>query len=197
MKKIMMSMYVLALITIFSFNLCYAAPYDGAMPGNAINPLSHYAYSENNIWYSYDDLKSGFHISYDSQSIDTGYDINGIGDSWALDVYQWLAGQFILSKSSTVNSIQGYMWGQDDGQIRLAIYNSDNVDNIPVGTPIFNQIFSTSDADGWYGMSDMNLSLDAGTYWASFEPVPIPGAFLLFGSGLLGLLGIHRFRRMK
>lgn len=195
MKKIMMSMYVFALITIFSFNLCYAAPYDGAMPGNAINPLSHYAYSENNIWYSYDDLKSGFHISYDFQSIDTGYDINGNGDSWALDVYQWLAGQFTLSKSSTINSIQGYMWGQDDGQIRLAIYNSDNVDNIPVGAPIFNQIFSTSDADGWYGMSDMNLSLDAGTYWASFEVVPIPGAFLLFGSGLIGLLGIHRFKR--
>lgn len=197
MKKITMSMYILALITIMSFNLCYAAPYDGAMPGNAINPLSHYAYSENNIWYLYDDLKSGFHISYDSQSIDTGYDINGIGDSWALDVYQWLAGQFILSKSSTFNSIQGYMWGQDDGQIRLAIYKSDNVDNIPVGAPIFNQIFSTFDADGWYGLSDMNLSLDAGTYWAAFEPVPIPGAFLLFGSGLIGLLGIHRFRKMK
>ena len=197
MKKISISMSVLALITLLSFNICHAALYDGAMPGNAINPLSHYAYTENNLWYSYDDLKFGFRISYDSQSIDTGYDINGNGDNWALDAYQWLAGQFTLSKSSIIDSIKGYMWGQPDGEIRLAIYNSDNVNNIPIGAPLFNQIFNTSDEDGWYGLSGMNLSLDAGTYWASFEPVPIPGTFLLFGSGLIGLLGIHRFRRIK
>ena len=197
MKKLVISMFVLALMTILSSNLCHAALYDGAMPGNAIIPLSHYAYTENNIWYSYDDLKFGFRISYDSQSIDTGYDINGNGDSWALDANQWLAGQFTLSKSSTIDSIKGYMWGQPDGEIRLAIYKSDNVNNIPTDATLFNQIFKTSDLDGWYGLSGINLSLDAGTYWASFEAVPIPGSFLLFSSGLLGLFGIHRFRRIK
>ncbi|MEN6374535.1 MAG: hypothetical protein ABFD75_07120 [Smithella sp.] len=197
MKKLVTSMFLLALMTILSSNLCHAAIYDGAMPGNAIIPLSHYAYTDNNIWYSYDDLKFGFRISYDSQSIDTGYDINGNGDNWALDAYQWLAGQFTLSKSSTIDSIKGYMWGQTDGEIRLAIYNSDNVNNIPTGAPLFNQMFNTSDLDGWYGLSGMNLSLDAGTYWAAVEVVPIPGAFVLFSSGLVGLLGIHRFRRIK
>lgn len=200
MKKIVISLFALALMTLLSFNLSYAELYDGAMPGNAINPLNHYAYNNSNTWYSFDDFKLAFRISYDSQLIDTGYDINGKGKDWALDTKQWLAGQFSLSQTSTINSIEGYMWGLTDGEVRLAIYFSDNANNIPAGAPIFNQIFKTSDADGWYGISGINLPLDAGTYWAAFEvapsQVPVPGAFLLFGSGLLGLFGIQ-LRRIK
>ena len=204
MKKIVISLFVLALMTILSFNLCYAALYSGSMPGNAINPLNHYAYNYDNgsgkAWYSYDGLNLGIRISSNSQVIDTGYDVNGNGSNYALDIDQWLAGQFSIRQTSTIDSIQGYMWGQSNGEVRLAIYNSDNLNNIPAGSPIFSQIFNTSGVDGWYGLTGINLPLNAGTYWAAFEvapsQVPLPGAFLLFGSGLLGLLGI-RFGNKK
>ena len=106
-----------------------------------------------------------------------------------------------LAQTSTINSIEGYMWGDPEGgEVRLAVYYSDNANNIPTGTPIFKQTFKTSEADDWYGISGINLSLDPGTYWAAFEvapsQVPIPGAFLLFGSGLLGLFG-SKIRRKK
>ena len=201
MKKIGISLIVFALMTLLSFNLSYAKLYDGAMPGNAINPLNHYAYNNSNTWYSYDGFGLAFRISHDSQLIDTGYDINGNGENWALDTNQWLAGQFTLAQTSTINSIEGYMWGDPEGgEVNLAIYYSDDANNIPTGTPIFKQTFKTSDADDWYGISGINLSLDPGTYWAAFEvapsQVPIPGAFLLFGSGLLGLFG-SKIRRKK
>ncbi|NTW43566.1 MAG: hypothetical protein HGB14_03820 [Anaerolineaceae bacterium] len=201
MKKIVKSLFAVALMTILSFNLCYAAPYSGAMPANAINPLNHYAYTSSNTWFSFDGLNLGIRISSNSQLIDTGYDVGGVGSNYSLDINQWLAGQFTLRQTSTIDSIQGYMWGQSNGELRLAIYNSDNVNNIPTGSPIFTQTFNTSDVDGWYGLTGINLPLDAGTYWAAFEVapsqvVPIPGAFLLFGSGLLGLLGIQ-LRRTK
>lgn len=195
MKKIVISSFVLALMTILSFNLCYAAPYNGAMPGNAISPLNNYAYTSNNAWYSFGGLNLGFRISYDSQLIDTDIDVNGNGSGYALDIHQWLAGQFAIGQTSTIKSVQGYMWGQQDGEIRLAIYNSDIVNNVPAGAAIFSQIFKTSDVNDWYGITDMNLTLDPGTYWAAFEvspsQVPVPGALLLFGSGLLGLMGIR------
>ena len=51
----------------------------------------------------------------------------------------------------------------------------------------YTDIFSL---DSW-----MNSNVDAGINTAGTNPVPLPGAALLLGSGLLGLVGLRRFRK--
>jgi hypothetical protein len=150
MKKSIATIFVV-ILTILSFNLCYAAPYDEAMSNVATNPLPNYAFYSFGSWHHYlpdpvndpnQSMNLGFQISYDTSIIDTG---NGFSfpfpvfdpgppptvtpvppffSSFGLGPSQFLAGQFTLSQGSIINYIKGYMWGADNGDLTLAIYGN-------------------------------------------------------------------------
>ena len=121
--------------------------------------------------------------------------------NYSLGTSEFLAGQFTLSQRSTIDFIKGYMWGQDNGDLTLAIFGNGQGTQgvVPSGSPLFTQAFKTSSNTDWYGPTGLSWSLDAGTYWAAFEvfndttpQVPEPATMLLLGLGLIGLAGVRR-----
>lgn len=184
----------------------------------------------------------------------------GAGDptagGFALSPEQSLAGQFTLTDSYIIDSVEGwfnrYIPGSGNQAPRTAtaaIYTDDGA--FP-GTPIYHQQFTidnpTNEANAWDGAYNINWALDPGTYWLVFEvregdnittnvsmpyvgfsnpdafdkyaynnianadwtvpgivvegwgmrinAVPIPAAIWLFGSGLIGLIGIARRKKL-
>ena len=91
----------------------------------------------------------------------------------ALYYGQWVAGQFIITESWQINSIEGFFLNQIDagntGDISLAVYGGGA--SVPdVSNELFRQSFTAPfEAPDWYGVFGMNLLLDPGTYWVAFE----------------------------
>jgi hypothetical protein len=186
--------------------------------------------------------------------VDTG---EGSSVSGGTDLYsdQWLAGQFSISDSYTISSMEGWFGTRagTTGTVTAALY-SDSGFLSGNENELFSQQFlldapsSMPKNNTWDGVYDVNWSLGPGTYWLAFEvrsgdtanafmpsgtsgapnplsnyafyyqgmpswsalssdyafgiridaspvsPIPIPAAFWLFGSGLLGLVAIARRR---
>ncbi len=107
--------------------------------------------------------------------VDTGAG-TGIGNDWALYHSQWLAAEFGLGQVTTITDVYGWISNYMSGTATLAIY--DDGGDIPVlAPPLFSTNFNVvaselaGEAD-WHGASGLNWSLDAGTYWVSFESRP-------------------------
>lgn len=89
------------------------------------------------------------------------------------------AGTFDISSPVVIQSFEAFMKldcvGCLDGDLTLAIYG--NGTNIPdTGAELFAKSFTVNKssaaagADGaWFGLDNMNLSLNTGTYWSAFE----------------------------
>ena len=86
---------------------------------------------------------------------------------------QWIAGEFELTETYLVDSVEGWLW-DNDGTVSLAIYGDAGA--IPDTTDeIFRDTFTVVDnsgplsGSGWFGPNSMGLALTPGTYWAAFE----------------------------
>jgi hypothetical protein len=82
--------------------------------------------------------------------------------------FQFLGGQFTLANDATIDGVQGWMEtsaGSMDVHIRA------DASGRP-GTDVYSQNYSMSaQSVGWAVFSNFNVSLPAGTYWVTFEPV--------------------------
>jgi len=106
--------------------------------------------------------------------VDTGAGSSTSGGT-SLVSSQWLAGQFTLSESYTINSVEGWFGKGAQGTVTSAIYN-DAGSGIPDGGALFAQqfILDTPDNIGtfgnaWDGAYGLNWMITAGTYWLAFE----------------------------
>jgi hypothetical protein len=82
---------------------------------------------------------------------------------------QYFAGEFQLGTASILDSIKGY-FSTEPGTVQISIHQ--NSSGIP-GTILDSASLTTSGTtlnNGWYGLSNLGWSLDAGTYWVSFAP---------------------------
>ena len=181
-------------------------------------------------------LLVGFSLSAQAATIvDTGTPTTAGGSS--LSATQWMAGVFTLDQSYVITDVYGYIDTYTGYSCTIDIWTDNSGEP---GAELFSQSFTiNSYLAGWYGVSGVSWTLEAGTYWivvegtdpvsggyaymptgapnplSSYtwssdegstwwdstslpgfrvygEPVPIPGAVWLFGSGLLGLLGWRR-----
>lgn len=88
---------------------------------------------------------------------------------------QWLAAEFNVSASSTVNTVQGWIdptssCNASAGTAHAIIYTDGG--EVP-GTELFSQQFTASGGGAdWFGPSGLNWNLAPGTYWVAFEVRP-------------------------
>jgi hypothetical protein len=86
--------------------------------------------------------------------------------------FQLLGGQFTLASDATIDGVQGWM-ETSAGSMDVHIRN--DASGRP-GTDVYTQNYSMSaQTAGWAVFSNFNVSLPAGTYWVTFEPVPSGG----------------------
>jgi len=111
--------------------------------------------------------------------VDTG---TGFGAGPVLSENQYYAGLFTLSQQETLTSVEGWIRGRgaDGDEMTVAIYSNDlGLPGTP-GTELFSATGLLSDAgpcpigqdcnyEFWRGVYEQDWTLDAGSYWASFE----------------------------
>ncbi len=95
---------------------------------------------------------------------------------------QYAAGFLALSDTYTITKVEGWMatdgsysggsLNQTGGLMTMAVYDNSGASGMP-GTAIYRSApFSLADGStpNWYGASNLNILLEAGYYWFSFEP---------------------------
>lgn|SRR3989338_2678837 len=80
-----------------------------------------------------------------------------------------IAMQFSMGQAYTITSIESVIYNWGDGTMSLAVYG-DDADSPDFANELFRQnIFIPAGEHVWRGATGLNLDLDAGTYWASYE----------------------------
>jgi hypothetical protein len=191
-----------------------------------------------------------------SYIVDTGEGSSDPGGFGLTDL-QKLAGQFTITESYIIDSVEGWFSATADGTVTASIFTNSGGSgsmsgpggDIPKDELYFTQFLLDSPSAGnnaWDGAYDLSWALDPGTYWLVFEvrdgdslisagmpnnapnpldkyvyiyegeggtagwgepgpaatdwgmrisAVPVPAAVWLFGSGLIGLIGIARRKK--
>lgn len=97
-----------------------------------------------------------------------------------LDYFNWYAVQFTLDSDTTIGSLEAWMGAatnSGDPTVAAALYLDGPASPGPQ-LGIWNFEVPIPDSDywvGWAGVSDLNLSLTAGTYWLAFQVFGGPG----------------------
>ncbi|WP_446808249.1 hypothetical protein ACH50O_13175 [Methylomonas sp. 2BW1-5-20] len=113
-------------------------------------------------------------MSYQVQAgviVDTGAP-NSAGFPLTLSSGQWLAAKFSTSQDWRIAGLEGFI-NADSGNPENATYTialyGDSAAGLPdTDAPLFSRQASLG-ADGWNGLHDLNLALNAGSYWLAFE----------------------------
>jgi len=99
--------------------------------------------------------------------VDTGAPDN-TGFLVSLASGSWMAAEFTTTQSWQVDSFKAYITGANNGDtFHVSIY--DNNKNLP---DFNSQLLTQQTAfirDGWNGLTGLNYTLGAGTYWVAFE----------------------------
>ena len=100
---------------------------------------------------------------------------NGTGTPYVVDAYDWLAVRFDVASTFTVTGVGAYLnsiSGNPGEQFALALY-----DDAP-GKPgaLLNSATVNFSGNGWNGVSGLNWTLTAGSYWLGVEG--IDGSFV-------------------
>ena len=92
---------------------------------------------------------------------------------------QWLANSFTISEAQTITGVNGWLGG-NRGNLRIGIRSTVNA--LP-GTLLYSATTAptTGPDNAWVGVSNLDWTLDAGTYFVSFD-VPVGG--YVFGGGM-------------
>jgi hypothetical protein len=98
--------------------------------------------------------------------VDTGQP-TFVGGGSIVATYQWLAAEFTLGSSATVNQVQGWLGVSDFVPLRITIRS--DAGNAP-GSEIYSADFLGLPSEGaWQGAKGLSWALAAGDYWVSFE----------------------------
>ncbi len=105
---------------------------------------------------------------------DTGRPTSGGGPipmGTLLNYNQWLAAQFTTEQDYTITTIQGFIAKSQGETLHVVIYGDGG--NIPnVNQEIHSQqivLQGQGELRDWYGTSDLDWNLAAGTYWVAYE----------------------------
>jgi hypothetical protein len=83
-------------------------------------------------------------------------------------------GKITLTQSYTIHSIESYFSGIRPGGITFSLHaaipNSLKPGSIFFGDQILIQEYGSEYSSSWHGISNLNLQLDAGTYWLYLTP---------------------------
>lgn len=104
-----------------------------------------------------------------SYIVDTG---NNSSDGVLINGNYGVAMQFSLGQAYTITSMESMIYNWNDGTLSLAVFSDDT--NFPnYADELFRQdIFipaSNPPANVWHGAFGMNLDLEAGPYWATWD----------------------------
>jgi hypothetical protein len=92
------------------------------------------------------------------------------GNPISLASGNWMAAEFTTSQSWQLSSIESYITGASTGMtFHVSIYDNNTVNNLP---DFASQLFTQQTAfnsDGWNGLTGLNYTLAAGSYWVAFE----------------------------
>ena len=115
--------------------------------------------------------------------VNTGPSVGGTGTNYSFNSRQQFAGEFTVTKSSVITNIMGWFGiGQNSppGEVRISLHADGG--NVP-GATLYSQSFAPdpnwisfhfgAEPDPnpkWQGISDLNWTIQPGTYWASFAP---------------------------
>ncbi len=127
-----------------------------------------------------------------------------VGNDPGYASFQWLAGRFTLDQVCIVTDIEGWITtvleaeGITSPQLSLVLYGGgesipDMANQIRVWT--FQVPVTETVEAHWYGLHGLNLTLEAGLYWAAFEtrpgdvyhgymPMPVPRPLLMYAVAL-------------
>jgi hypothetical protein len=106
--------------------------------------------------------------------------------------WQFLAGQFTLSDDANVTSVSGWMKVFLGGNIDVHIRA--DAAGMP-GTDLHSQSYTLTTTDfAWYDFTNFNVSLPAGTYWVTFEPVINGGLVASMPNGVPSPLASYAFK---
>lgn len=85
---------------------------------------------------------------------------------------QNFAGQFTLTKGYTVTAVRGFFNNDGTGSVDAVIYGDNGNTNTPLTTSELwrKNITTATPTAAWRGLTELNWSLQAGTYWLAFEP---------------------------
>ncbi|HSD36836.1 MAG TPA: PEP-CTERM sorting domain-containing protein [Rhodocyclaceae bacterium] len=93
----------------------------------------------------------------------------GTPGGWGLtfDKTQYFAGEFSLLDDSSINGIQGY-FATAAGNVGISVLS--NFGDLPGSVLYSTNLVTTAGAAAWRGVSGLDWSLAAGTYWVAFTP---------------------------
>jgi len=98
--------------------------------------------------------------------VDTGTSSEPGGYSFSNS--QYFAGEFTLAQSQVIDSIAGY-FSTRSGSVTISLYQDGGA--VPGVATSFSSTLATTAGDlAWNGVSGLNWSVGAGTYWVAFVP---------------------------
>jgi len=109
--------------------------------------------------------------------VNTTVPTNGLLMSNTVDSANWMAEKFTVSSATTIDSVMAYVLSSDSSDLGktfgIALYADQG------GLPALNfnaasqgQLFQTTatySGDGWNGVSNLNWTVNAGSYWVALE----------------------------
>ena len=148
------------------------------------------------------DVNGGWYNNSSGSGYDSFTGYNGTVGSGSLDVQDWLTGTFLwngapVAMPSPVFPINAVSVSSSSGNPFSSVSSSP----IPaVGSTYLGHPIEAVNFTGIYGMLDFTLANAGDGLWLpgsidiTAASVPVPAAAWLFGSGLLGLIGVARRR---
>lgn len=115
--------------------------------------------------------------------VNTGPSVGGTGTHYSFNSGQQFSGEFTVTKSSVITGIMGWFGiaqNSPPGEVRISLYSDGG--SVP-GSMLYSKSFAPdpnwisfhygAEQDPnpkWQGVSDLNWTIQPGTYWASFAP---------------------------
>jgi hypothetical protein len=104
--------------------------------------------------------------------VDTGAS-SAYSNQWMFRPLESFAAKFTVTSSYTINSVESYMRNYP-GQTPLLsaqLYsNGTDIANTFSGSALFSSaLFGVGTSDNWYGISGLDWTINAGTYWLAFN----------------------------
>lgn len=110
--------------------------------------------------------------------VNTAVPLNGLVMSNTVDSGNWMAEKFSVSASTQIDSVMAYLLSADTAgdagkTFTIALYaNSGNLPSLDFSAANQGQLFQATasyNANGWNGVSGLNWTVAAGSYWIALE----------------------------
>lgn len=110
--------------------------------------------------------------------VNTAVPLNGLVMSNTVDSANWMAEKFSVTSNTQIDSVMAYLLSADAAgdagkTFTIALYaNSGNLPSLDFAAANQGQLFQATasyNGDGWNGISGLNWTVAAGSYWLALE----------------------------